>query len=237
MAVFQLTGRISFPPPQFADKSGLLAVGGDLSMERVLLAYKMGIFPWYDNSTPILWWSPDPRMVLYPANFHMPKSLKKSLKKKKFTVTMDEDFESVIYNCAYSRLCKGEETWITEEMKESYIRLHDSGYAHSVEVWQDGVLSGGLYGVSIGRVFFGESMFSLVSDASKTGFSYLVRQLENWNFILIDCQVATDNLSRFGAVEIPRDRFLSDIKFGFSKGTTLRNRWHFDKNLEVITNG
>jgi leucyl/phenylalanyl-tRNA--protein transferase len=234
MPVFQLTNRISFPPPEFADKSGLLAVGGDLEIERLLLAYKMGIFPWYDNTTPILWWSPDPRMVLIPKDLHVSRSLKKVLKKDIFKVTMDLEFESVITECAYTRLDTGDETWITDEMINAYISLYDSGYAHSVEVWFNDNLVGGLYGVSMGGIFFGESMFTKVDNASKVGFVYLVKQLEKWNFNLIDCQVATDNLARFGAIEIPRKEFLTYLNPKHILSSIYRGRWRFDNDLKVI---
>jgi len=233
MPVFELTSRISFPPPEFADRSGLLAMGGGLEPERLLLAYRTGIFPWYDNSTPILWWSPDPRMVLFVKNFHIPKSLKKKIRQNHFKVTMDESFEAVITECAYSRTRNGEETWITDELIDAYTRLHNLGYAHSVEVWSDNELAGGLYGVSLGRVFFGESMFTKIDDASKVGFAYLVKQLEKWNFPLIDCQVATDNLSRFNAEEISRKEFLKIISRYLDNYSDALGKWEFDKDLKL----
>ncbi|MGM0417283.1 MAG: leucyl/phenylalanyl-tRNA--protein transferase [Thermodesulfobacteriota bacterium] len=234
MPVFELTSRISFPPPEFADRSGLLAMGGGLESERLLLAYRTGIFPWYDNSTPILWWSPDPRMVLFVKNLHIPKSLKKKIRKNYFKVTMDTCFEAVITECAYSRIRNGEETWITDELIDAYTRLHNLGYAHSVEVWSGNELAGGLYGVSLGRIFFGESMFTKKDDASKTGFVYLVRQLEKWSFPLIDCQVSTDNLSRFNAEEISRKEFLKLIDRYLGNYSDAVGKWDFDKDLKLI---
>jgi len=160
MPVFLLSENIAFPPPHFASKEGLLAIGGDLSRERLLLAYRMGIFPWYSEGEPILWWSPDPRLVLYPDELHISRTLTKVLKKNIFKITMDQAFEQVIDACAEIRLRKKEGTWIVDEMVDAYCDLHRAGFAHSVEVWQKGQLAGGLYGVSLGRSFFGESMFT-----------------------------------------------------------------------------
>ncbi|MGE4518582.1 MAG: leucyl/phenylalanyl-tRNA--protein transferase [Desulfobacteraceae bacterium] len=234
MPVFELTSRISFPPPEFAEKSGLLAMGGGLEPERIIAAYKMGIFPWFDESCPYLWWSPDPRMVLFTKNLHISKSLNKTIRKNKFSVSLDKSFEYIIKMCAASRTENNEETWITGEMEEAYITLHKMGYAHSVEVWNKDKIAGGLYGVSIGRIFFGESMFTLEADASKTGFVYLVRQLEKWDFPIIDCQVRTDNLERFGAREIPRKNFLKYLEELADEKKSLPGKWVFDNDLEVI---
>lgn len=233
MPVFELTSNLSFPPSEFADSSGLLAIGGDLSIERLLVAYTNGIFPWYDETTPILWWSPNPRMVLFPEKLHVSKSLKKFIKKNQFRVTMDENFASVIEECAYSRLESGSETWITAEMMDAYIDLYEAGFAHSVEVWDGEKLAGGLYGVGLGRVFFGESMFTRIDNASKVGFVYLVKQLEKWNFPIIDCQVETDNLKRFGAVEISRKEFKKYLN-NFLQYKTHIKKWNFDLDLKVI---
>ncbi len=199
-----------FPPPEQAlrDPDGLLAVGGDLSPERLLAAYRRGIFPWYSEGQPILWWSPDPRLVLFPRELHVSRSLRKTLRRRPFAITLDAAFEDVIRACAQPR--RGESgTWITEEMRHAYTRLHRLGWAHSVEAWQDGRLAGGLYGVAMGRVFFGESMFSRVSDASKAAFVHLVHQLAAWGYALIDCQVETAHLRRLGAAPVPRERFLA----------------------------
>ena len=202
-----------FPDPSYAlqEPDGLLAVGGDLSPARLLNAYRQGIFPWYSEGEPILWWSPNPRAVLYPEQLKISKSLKKTLRKQPFRVSLDTAFADVIEGCSKSRIDKdGSQsgTWITPEMKQAYIELHRIGFAHSVECWDGEELVGGLYGVSIGKVFFGESMFARRSDASKIGFAYLVRQLIDWEFALIDCQVHTDHLASLGAVDIPRDDFL-----------------------------
>lgn len=212
MPVFALSDRLSFPPPHLAIKEGLLAVGGDLSVDRLLLAYRSGIFPWYSEGEPILWWSPDPRLVLYPDELRISRSLRKVIKRKLFHITFDQDFEAVITGCAEARRSYGEGTWITDEMKSAYIELHRMGYARSAEAWQDGKLVGGLYGVSMGRAFFGESMFSRVSNASKAAFVTLVETLRNNGFTLIDCQVKTDHLIRFGAREIPRKIFLEQLE-------------------------
>jgi len=208
MPVFTLSKRLSFPPPHLAIKEGLLAVGGDLSPERLLLAYRNGIFPWYSKGEPILWWSPDPRLVLYPDELRISRSLHKVIRRNVFQMTFDEAFDAVIEACAEAKRSYGEGTWITDEMKAAYCELHRQGYAHSVEAWQDGKMVGGLYGIAIRRAFFGESMFSHVSNASKVAFVTLVENLKRLNFIIIDCQVKTDHLIRFGAREIPRKLFL-----------------------------
>ena len=212
MPVFTLSKQLSFPPAHLAIKEGLLAVGGDLSPERLLLAYRNGIFPWYAEGEPILWWSPDPRLVLYPDELRISKSLCKVIKRKSFHVTFDHAFESVIHACAETKRAYGEGTWITDEMKEAYCEFHRRGYAHSVETWQDEKLVGGLYGISIGRAFFGESMFNRVSNASKVAFATLVENLKRLKFNLIDCQVKTDHLIRFGAREVPRKVFLVELE-------------------------
>jgi leucyl/phenylalanyl-tRNA--protein transferase len=208
MPVFQLSKKLIFPPPELAEKDGLLAVGGDLSKKRLVLAYSMGIFPWYSEGFPILWWSPDPRLILIPEELTLSRSLRQVIKKNMFKVTMDTAFEEVIRNCAEAPRKKNEGTWITEDMIEAYIRLHHSGVAHSVESWRNGELVGGLYGVALGKAFFGESMFSKTSNASKVAFAELVRQLTAWDFTLIDCQVTTNHLISFGAKEVSRDEFM-----------------------------
>ena len=223
MPVYLLSDEIAFPSPQLAEE-GLLAVGGDLSRKRLLLAYRMGIFPWYSKYEPILWWSPDPRLVLYPGELRVSKSLQKTIKKDLFKVTMDQAFEVVINACAHSRTSADEGTWIVEEMVDAYCDLHESGFAHSVEAWQEDRLAGGLYGVSLGRCFFGESMFTHISNASKVAFVALVKHLQALNFDLIDCQVSTPHLLRFGAREIPRARYLNELKKSL-KPATLKGRW------------
>lgn len=222
--MFRLTSDLIFPPPHLSHPDGLLAVGGDLSVERLLLAYRMGIFPWYSPGDPILWWSPDPRMVLFPAELHVSRRLNRVIKMGVFEVRMDSAFADVIENCGEVRNAKRRGTWITSEMRRAYCRLHEAGYAHSAEAWQEGQLVGGLYGVSIGSCFFGESMYSLVPNASKVAFVALVRQLAQWEFSLIDCQMHTEHLARFGAREIPRTEFLALLERGLRAETRL-GRW------------
>ncbi len=192
------------------EPDGLLAVGGDLSPERILAAYRQGIFPWYSTGQPILWWSPDPRAVLFPGQLKISRSLARTLRRGRFTVTADLEFRRVMERCAAPR--KGESgTWITPQMQRSYQRLHEMGVAHSVECWEDGELAGGLYGLAIGRVFFGESMFSASRDASKVALVHLVERLRGWGYGLIDCQVASPHLTSLGAVAIPRSRFIAMV--------------------------
>ena len=202
-----LTKELKFPDVSQASTEGLLAIGGDLSPERLLLAYSSGIFPWYDNDQPILWWSPDPRFVLFPEKLKVSKSMKQLLKKEVFKVTYNSCFENVIRECSKIKRDGQQGTWITQEMVEAYTQLHKLGYATSIEVWKDNVLVGGLYGVDLGNgIFCGESMFAKVSNASKYGFiSFII----NTNFKLIDCQVYTEHLASFGAEEIDREVFLS----------------------------
>ncbi|WP_052417576.1 leucyl/phenylalanyl-tRNA--protein transferase [Cellvibrio mixtus] len=188
------------------EPNGLLAVGGDLSPERILAAYHRGIFPWFNPDDPILWWSPSPRTVIYPHQLHLSRSLRKLLRKEIYRVTFDNCFEDVMRACAQPR-SYADGTWISEDIIAGYTELHRRGFAHSVEVWQENQLVGGLYGIALGKVFFGESMFSRADNASKFGFAHLVRQLCEWNFELIDCQVANDHLFSLGAIEIPREEF------------------------------
>jgi len=227
MPVFVLQRGLSFPPVHLAERSGLLAVGGDLSAERLLLAYRKGIFPWYCEDEPLLWWSPDPRLVLYPQELLVSRSLAKILRQKRFAVTMDRDFEAVINQCARTRTRRGEGTWIDAAMIRAYTALHEAGYAHSVEAWQDGELAGGLYGVALGGCFFGESKFTRVSNASKVAFVRLVNWLGERRFSLVDCQVTTRHLQRFGAREIPRKRFIKQLG-GALQQPTLRGGWQLE---------
>lgn len=211
------THKKIFPDVELAlqEPDGLLAVGGDLSIERLASAYQQGIFPWYSEGQPILWWSPDPRMVLEPKDIKVSRSLAKTLRKQEFNITFDQNFRAVITACSEARIEKGrqqDETWIVDEMIEAYVKLHEAGYAHSVECWQNETLIGGLYGVAIGKVFFGESMFSRVSNASKIAFVTLARQLEQWDFKLIDCQVYTSHLESLGASMITRKKFMSILQ-------------------------
>lgn len=231
MPVFELSERLGFPPPHLAGPEGLLAIGGDLSLPRLILAYKKGIFPWYSEYDPIIWWSPDPRLVLYPHHLRVARSLKKVLNQGRFQITLDLAFDRVIRECAAVRTETGQGTWLVEEMIDAYILLHHAGYAHSVEAWQDGNLAGGLYGVSLGAGFFGESMFTRVGNASKAAFVTLVRQLEKWRFDLIDCQVRTDHLVRMGAVEIPRREFLKRLEKSLT-AKTRRGIWRLDGQEE-----
>ncbi|MCB0661502.1 MAG: leucyl/phenylalanyl-tRNA--protein transferase [Saprospiraceae bacterium] len=211
--VFQLHDEfIAFPHPALASPEGLLAIEGDLSPERILLAYLYGIFPWYNPGDPIYWWSPDPRMVLFPSDLKVHKSMRPYFNQEKYRVSFDEDFEAVIRCCKESgdRFNKG--TWITDEMEDAYIELHQSGLAHSVEVWDGKVLVGGLYGLALGKVFYGESMFAKKSNASKFGFISLVQKLEKMGFWLIDCQQETPHLKSLGAKPILRSEFLEILQ-------------------------
>ncbi len=204
-----LTEKLWFPNPTEATSDGLLAIGGDLSTERLLLAYHSGIFPWFEDDQPILWWSPDPRMILFPEKFKVSKSLRKTLKSEKFKVTFNQNFAEVIKNCA-TVLRKGQAgTWITEEMQQAYIALHSAGHAVSVEVWEDEKLVGGLYGIDLPqkKVFCGESMFSLVNDASKVAFYHLSEYVKSKNYKFIDCQIYNEHLESLGAEEIGRGEF------------------------------
>ena len=207
--MYLLSKEFVFPPVHLANKDGLLAVGGDLSEERLLLAYKSGIFPWYNQGEPIVWYSPNPRMVLFPKDLKVSKSMKQVIRREDFAVTFNQNFSEVISNCKHIfRASDQGETWITNEMQQAYINLHKKGIAKSVEVWLGDELVGGLYGIDIGTVFCGESMFSKVSNASKLAFIKLVQKLENENYTLIDCQVYNNHLASLGADEISRDEFL-----------------------------
>lgn len=224
MTVFRLTKELVFPHPELADADGLLAVGGDLSPERLILAYSVGIFPWYDHTTSILWWSPDPRLVLFPKDIKISHSLRRVLRKNKFRVTFDRAFSVVIRECASVRLEQGRGTWIVPEMIEAYERLHNLGFAHSVETWYKGELVGGLYGISIGKAFFGESMYARERDASKVALVVLSMVLQAWKFHFIDCQLPSDHLKRMGAVEVPRKDFLGMLRKSLEH-PTFRGKW------------
>jgi leucyl/phenylalanyl-tRNA--protein transferase len=212
MPVFQLPDEIVFPDPSLAEPEGLLAVGGDLSSERLLAAYANGIFPWYSENEPILWWSPDPRLVLFPDKFKVSHSLHQKIKKNVFSVRIDSNFEQVIDACAKTEREHEDGTWITDEMKAAYIELHRKGYAHSVESYFEGNLVGGLYGVSLGKTFFGESMFHTMTDASKVALYHLVEKAKEFEFLFIDSQVETEHLLSLGAELIPRDTYLNLLK-------------------------
>jgi leucyl/phenylalanyl-tRNA---protein transferase len=213
-----------FPPPDRADASGLLAVGGDLSPERLLTAYSQGIFPWYSEGQPLLWHSPNPRFVLEPDKLHVGRSLRKTMKAGAYEVRWDTAFEAVIDACSETPRPGQNGTWITGAMREAYVTLHEMGFAHSVEAWADGELKGGLYGVSLGAAFFGESMFAHAPDASKVAFATSVERLKAWGFHFIDCQVETEHLARFGAEPWPRKRFLGALAEAL-KAPTRRGPW------------
>jgi leucyl/phenylalanyl-tRNA--protein transferase len=230
MPVYLLSQDLVFPPPQLASDEGLLAVGGDLSQERLLLAYQMGIFPWYSENEPILWWSPDPRLVLYPHEVHVSKTLRKIIKKTVFQITMDKAFDRVITACAQVHMQNNRGTWIVEDIVKAYCQLHQAGFAHSVETWCQGELAGGLYGVSLGRSFFGESMFSCISNASNVALVALAEHLKTLAFDMIDCQVSTDHLKRFGAIEISRLRFLEQLSKSLTS-PTIRGKWSPEINI------
>ncbi len=224
MTVYRLGATLGFPDPMEADESGLLAVGGDLEPERVLRAYREGIFPWPVVAEPLLWFSPDPRMVLVPGELHVGRSLRKRVRRGDFEFRFDSDFGAVVERCAAIPRPGEVGTWITPAICRAYERLHELGYAHSAESWRDGALVGGLYGVSLGACFFGESMFAVEADASKVAFVHLVEQLQAWEFELIDCQVHTEHLERFGAVEWPRARFLEALRHALV-APTRRGPW------------
>ncbi len=226
-------GDPTFPAPSLAlsEPNGLLAVGGDLSPNRIVNAYRNGIFPWFSEGDPILWWSPAPRAVIFPEDLKVSKSLGKTVRKGIYQITLDRAFTKVIEACSQPRAQNGiteTGTWITAEMQQAYIDLHQQGFAHSVEAWFEGELVGGLYGLSLGKIFFGESMFTRKSDASKVAFVTLVQQLIKWDFQLIDCQVASSHLSRFGAVDIPRERFMDYLNQYAEPIDNHRNRWQLD---------
>jgi leucyl/phenylalanyl-tRNA--protein transferase len=229
--------RTVFPDVSHAltEPNGLLAIGGDLSVERLLAAYHRGIFPWYSHGQPILWWSPNPRAIMQLTSLKVSRSLRKSIRRADYEVRFDTAFDDVVIQCAKPRK-DGLGTWITDEMRNAYLRLHRLGYAHSIEVWHEGQLIGGLYGVAVGKIFFGESMFSRRTDASKIAFVYLVRQLAKWGYALIDCQVYSEHLGSLGAEKIPRERFIEYLNIYCDKpGNT--GTWHCDLTLdEVLAN-
>lgn len=210
--MFFLTERLEFPPVEGANAEGLLAVGGDLSPERLMLAYHNGIFPWFNEDSLILWWSPDPRMVLFPNTIKISKSMRKILALNRFSLTKNKCFESVLIQCASVKREGQQGTWITNDMKAAYLNLHHKGFAHSYEVWEGTELVGGLYGIDLGHIFCGESMFSKVTNASKFAFIKLAQELEQKNYKLIDCQVYTRHLASLGAAEIPRKDFMKILK-------------------------
>ncbi len=225
MPIFRLADEISFPPVQLTSKSGILAIGGDLSPGRLLEAYRQGIFPWYSEGDPIIWWSPDPRFVLFLNELKVSRSMKKVLRRDFFRITYDTHFREVVGLCQKSRR-KQEGTWITEDMLEAYCALHTLGYAHSTEAWHEGKLVGGIYGVSLGRCYFGESMFSLINNASKAVLINLVYKLKELKFTFLDCQVYTAHLESLGARYVSRGDFLSLLAEGL-KHETMRGNWMY----------
>lgn len=220
-----------FPPPEtaLAEPNGLLAIGGPLSPRRLELAYRAGVFPWFAEDQPVLWWSPDPRALLYPTALRVRRSLRKRLRREHYRVTLDTDFAAVIDACAAPR-ADAAGTWITPGMRRAYLALHEAGVAHSVEVRQEGRLIGGLYGVALGAAFFGESMFSRAPDGSKIALAWLCAQLRAWGFGFIDCQLPTAHLQRLGAVSVSRRRFLAGLEEALSL-PTRKGRWQFDPAL------
>jgi leucyl/phenylalanyl-tRNA--protein transferase len=224
MPVYRLIKEVIFPPVEHTHSSGLLAVGGDLSPARLLEAYRRGIFPWYSENEPILWWSPNPRLILDLDDFKISRSLRKTLKKQMFRVTFDQAFSEVMQACATVPRDGQPGTWITDEMRAAYERLHMMGYAHSVETWLNGELAGGLYGVSLGKAFFGESMFHQRTDASKVALAALVERLKSWHFHFIDAQMTTQHLLRLGAKELPRQVFLKRLVEAL-KSPSKKGKW------------
>ena len=229
--IAELVRALPFPDPRDVDSQGLLAYGGDLSPERLIAAYAQGVFPWYDED-PILWFSPDPRMVLVPSDLHVGRSLAKRIRARPYRISVDEAFPEVIRACRDTPRPGQEGTWITPDMVDAYCRLHELGFAHSIEAWQSKEgggekLVGGLYGVSLGRAFFGESMFAHAPDASKIAFATFVPQLARWGFAFVDCQMTTDHLARFGAIEWSRDVFLDRLEEALTH-ETRRGEWWFD---------
>lgn len=230
MTIYRLDRRVLFPSPEEAEPDGLLAVGGDLSLARLELAYRSGIFPWYTENCPILWYSPDPRMVLTTSALRINRSLRKAIRKKPYTVTLDQEFERVIRACASVPRPGQSGTWITEDMLHAYCEMFEHGLAHSVEAWDGDTLVGGAYGVCLGGIFCGESMYSHAANASKIAFVTLLTQLHRWNIQLIDCQIYTEHLAHFGASEVPRDVFLQWLHQVLQQ-PTRRGPWRLDRDL------
>lgn len=232
---FDVSNIEPFPPLEAANPEGLLAIGGDLSPARLVLAYRSGIFPWYNETDPILWWSPDPRCVILPNEFAPSRSLRKSIRNRGYVFTVDTAFPQVIEACAGFRK-QQPGTWLSKPMREAYCRLAESGIAHSAEVWHDGRLVGGLYGIAIGSVFFGESMFSHMTDASKVAYALLNARLLDWDFSLVDCQVSSPHIISLGAREIPRDDFMERLEWALANahedqpGGLISSNWNNETN-------
>jgi leucyl/phenylalanyl-tRNA--protein transferase len=232
MPVLRLDDRLVFPPVHLAE-DGLLALGGDLRPERLLLGYTQGIFPWYAENLPILWHSPDPRMVMTTRDLIVQRSLRKAIKRRPYELRIDTAFRDVLLGCAQVPRPGQTGTWLIPEMVEAYMKLHELGFAHSFEAWQDEALVGGLYGVSLGAAFFGESMFATAMDASKIAFTACVRQLDQWRIGLIDCQVHTEHLERFGAYEVPRLDYLQMLARALDE-PTKRGAWKLELDADVF---
>lgn len=228
-----LTDDLIFPPPELAEKDGLLAIGGDLRPERLLLAYSMGIFPWFDEDSPIMWWSLDPRMVLFPNKLKVTASLRQTLRSGRFQVTFDEAFNQVIAACAGINRPNQDGTWINAEMIKAYQALHQEGYAHSVEVWRENQLAGGLYGVSLGRIFFGESMFFRQSNASKVALWHLTERLKGWGFQLIDTQQDTQHLRSLGAETVSGEAFNKLLRQALQTAT-ICGSWSLKNKKNIL---
>jgi len=232
MPVYRLGAEPLFPDPEESHESGLLAVGGDLEPQRLLNAYACGIFPWYSEGQPILWHSPDPRALLRPDELHVPRSLRRTRRRGHFAIRLDCAFKEVVQGCAETSRPGQDGTWITAEMQRAYVRLHELGYAHSAEAWQEGALVGGLYGVSLGGAFFAESMFTKRSDASKVALVVLVEQLLCWGFDLFDCQVDSEHVARFGARPVDRRKFLALLRRSLERETRL-GPWTLDVGMNL----
>lgn len=232
MPVYRLDDRLVFPPVHLAE-DGLLAVGGDLRPERLLVAYTHGVFPWYAENLPILWHSPDPRMMMTTRDLVVQRSLRKAIRRQPYELKMDTAFTQVLEACASVPRPGQSGTWLLPEMVDAYTKLHELGFAHSIEAWEGPTLVGGLYGVSLGAAFFGESMFARAEDASKIAFVACVRQLAAWHIGLIDCQVHTEHLARFGAYEVPRVRYLELLKIALDE-PTRRGRWRFELDPDAF---
>jgi len=233
MPIYMLTEELRFPPPEGASPEGIVAIGADFRPERLLLGYAQGIFAWPSEGLPLLWFSPDPRFALDPRHAHLPRSLRKLMRKKPFEIRFDTAFAQVIRNCAETPREGQRGTWITDELMEGYEALHELGYAHSIEAWQNEQLVGGLYGVALGKAFFGESMFAHAPDASKCAFATLLGQLVAWDFTLVDCQVHTEHLARFGAENWPRARFLRDLRRAVAQDS-IRGKWTVEIEVDDV---
>jgi leucyl/phenylalanyl-tRNA--protein transferase len=234
--VFRLTDELAFPRPDVAEPGGLLAIGGDLRPERLLLAYAHGIFPWPHEGLPMLWFSPDPRMVLPVGALHVSRRLARTIRQGRFEVRLDTAFRDVVAGCATVDRPHDDGTWITAEIADAFAALHDLGFAHCAEAWRDGRLVGGIYGLALGGTFIGESMFARETDASKVAFATLVRQLERWRFDMLDAQVHTEHLARLGGREWPRARYLAALRRSVAR-PTRRGRWRLARDLAVVPGG